>query len=105
MYMFLTILLAGVPVMILSCLLFAAAARRDEKSPPAAARPLWPASEPRFFAGETDAGAPAASIASIEAVLSELERHIRLEKAAAESFLDAPTVDSLRSRTTSSFMN
>jgi hypothetical protein len=37
----------------------------------------------------------------IEALLLQIERHIRLEQAAAESFLDYPTVESLHTRTMS----
>ena len=108
MYMFLTILLAGVPVMILSCLLFVAAARKEKEkaeSPPSEAHQAPRAVlAPRFFAGGS-AGAEAPSRFDVDALLSEIERHIRLEQAAAESFLDAPTVESLRSQTTSPFMN
>jgi hypothetical protein len=34
-------------------------------------------------------------------LLLQIDRHVRLEQAAAESFLDAPTTASLHSRTTS----
>jgi hypothetical protein len=37
----------------------------------------------------------------IEVLLLQIERHVRLEQAAAESFLDAPTVEALHTRTAS----
>jgi hypothetical protein len=37
----------------------------------------------------------------VELLLLQLERHVRLEQAAAESFLMAPTLQSLHSRSSS----
>jgi len=37
----------------------------------------------------------------IEVFLAQIERHIRLEQAAAESFLIAPSLESLHGRTVS----
>jgi hypothetical protein len=37
----------------------------------------------------------------IEVFLAQIERHIRLEQAAAESFLSAPSLESLHGRTVS----
>jgi hypothetical protein len=37
----------------------------------------------------------------IEVLLLQIDKHVRLEQAAAESFIDYPTVASLHSRTTS----
>jgi hypothetical protein len=61
----------------------------------------------RFFAHDTAPSAslpvPVASVPRIpiEVLLAQIERHVRLEHAAAESFLYDPTVESLHSRTTS----
>jgi hypothetical protein len=52
---------------------------------------------PRFFTDET----AAMPRVPVEVLLHEIERHVRLEQAAAESFLQAPTVESLNSRTMS----
>ncbi len=41
----------------------------------------------------------------IEALLLEIESHVRLEQAAAESFLDAPSSSLLHSKTVSRFVN
>jgi hypothetical protein len=80
-----------------SAVLFAAATRQH--SPDAAAVRVEPpvVVPARFFSAE----APALPRVPIEALLLEIERHVRLEQAAAESFLQAPTVESLNSRTMS----
>ncbi len=86
--------LLGVAV---SAVMFAAATRQpslDDLRVPAEPPVIAPA---RFFSGETSA----LPRVPIEALLLEIERHVRLEQAAAESFLQAPTVESLNSRTMS----
>jgi hypothetical protein len=92
--------------------LFAAATRQEQVE--AAGPAEQPALAPqRFFASAADAaaaGAPAPARAEqdlvpIEALLLRIEQHIRLEQAAAESFLHTPTGQSLQSRTTSPLVN
>jgi hypothetical protein len=104
MLMFLTILLASVPVLVFSCILFAAAARQQEKAPLDAPRQADAVPAPRFFAVDRADRLPRARF-PVDAMLSQIERHVRLEQAAAESFLDAPTEDLLRSRTSSALWN
>ena len=41
----------------------------------------------------------------IEVLLLQIERHVRLEQAAAESFLHSPTVHALHTRTTSPLLH
>ena len=41
----------------------------------------------------------------IEVLLAQIENHVRLEHAAAESFLEAPGTDLLHSKTISPFVN
>ncbi len=41
----------------------------------------------------------------IELLLLQIENHVRLEQAAAESFIEFPTQALLRSKTTSTFVN
>lgn len=89
--------------------LFAAATREErlEESRPA----QQPALEPqRFFAsapaaaaaaGEPARARAAQELVPVEALLLQIEQHIRLEQAAAESFLHTPTGQALQSRTTS----
>ena len=87
--------------------LFAAATRDEREAPP----PMVPAArEPqRFFvaapAARPDAPRDGAELVPVEALLLKIEQHIRLEQAAAESFLNRPTDDSLHSRTTSRLVN
>ena len=111
MEMFLTaavMSLLGVAVCVAA---FAAAAREDRVE---AARPTeQPALARRFFAsapGPAPVGEPAEAearrdIVPVDALLLQIEQHIRLEQAAAESFLHTPTEQSLHSRTTSPFVH
>jgi hypothetical protein len=90
--------------------IFAAATRgeRVEASRPAEQPALAPQ---RFFASApaaAAAGEPAPAeqqLVPVEALLLQIEQHIRLEQAAAESFLRTPTGQSLQSRTTSRLLN
>jgi hypothetical protein len=77
--------------------LFAAATRDADR--PAAPPAEQPAREvPRFFADEPYL---TAGRIPIEALLLQIERHVQLEQAAAESFHFSPTVESLHGRTMS----
>ena len=87
--------LLGVAV---SAVLFAAATRQPAPAQEDAVRPALPVVLPRFFSENAPAALPRVPI---EALLLEIERHVRLEQAAAESFLHSPTVESLNSRTMS----
>lgn len=55
----------------------------------------------RFFVDDVTLPATPHPRVPIEALLLQIEQHIRLEQAAAESFLDCPTAQSLHSRTSS----
>jgi len=92
--------LLGVAV---SALTFGVATRgqRADEARPAARKVAIPA--PQFFVAE-EAKAAAARI-PVELLLAQLEQHVRLEQAAAESFLSLPTTDSLHTRTKSPLMN
>ena len=61
---------------------------------------------PRFFATQAavDELAPLQNVPK-ELLLSQIERHIRLEEAVAESFLQQPDAKSLHARTTSVFLS
>lgn len=59
----------------------------------------------RFFVERvTPLGAPLPQI-PVEILLQQIENHVRLEHAAAESFVALPTYAKLHSKTTSSFLN
>lgn len=96
----------------ITCLAFGAATRREEdqsghKAAPAVEREtLKPAVMPRFFV-EPPVVLPLAarSRVPIEALLLQIESHVRLEQAAAESFLECPNASLLHSRTISPLVN
>ena len=90
-----------------ACLAFGAATR------PVASRhrvqPELPAVKPeapaRFFADRAAPAIPPQPHVPIEVLLQQIENHIRLEQAAAESFVAFPTQALLHSKTASPFMN
>ena len=90
------------------CAVLFAAATRDEREAP---RPTAQAARApqRFFvsapAPHAEAAKEATELVPVEALLLSIEQHIRLEQAAAESFLDTPSGQSLHSRTTSRLVN
>ena len=90
-----------------SALAFAAATRPESKAPevqpqPSAVKGTAPA---RFFSdGAAPKIVPQVNV-PIEVLLQQIESHIRLEQAAAESFVEFPTQALLHSKTTSPFMN
>ena len=103
MMMFLTILLWSVLILAVSAAVFGKATReapRPEVRP--ALEPVLGA--PRFFAGAA-APPPAAPQLPVEVLLSQIERHVRLEQAAVESFLNGPTAESLYTKTSSPLLN
>jgi hypothetical protein len=84
------------------------AATRSENS----ARPVQPEVKPalkpspgRFFADELATPVQGRPRVPIEALLLQIERHVRLEHAAAESFLESPDSVVLYSKTASPFVN
>jgi hypothetical protein len=104
MEMFLMALCMSVFGLAVTALAFSAA---TSAAPPAGAseQALQPTArqvldETRFFAVEAPSPAAAPRV-PIEVLLLQLEHHVRLEQAAAESFLHAPSMQALHSRTTS----
>jgi hypothetical protein len=110
MEMFLMALALSLLGVAVSGALFAAATRGvDEPRELDAARTAKrPAAEARFFVELPPAAVPVAPqrpLVPIELLLLQIERHVRLEQAAGESFLQAPTPQSLHCRTSSPLMN
>lgn len=64
-----------------------------------------PAAEPPRFFAQTQAPRPVAPRVPIEVLIGDIERHVRLEQAAAEAYLQLPTRDTLHAPTTSSLLN
>lgn len=92
-----------------AALAFVAATRPETLH--AAAQPEQHAAKPaaaRFFADRVTMPSPTPPPPlhiPIEALLLEIENHVRLEQAAAESFVAYPTHAQLHSKTTSRFVN
>ena len=90
-----------------TCLAFGAATRKEEETravaPAASVKPA--AARERFFAERPIIPAAARSRIPIEALLLQIENHVRLEQAAAESFLESPSPAVLHSRTISPLVN
>jgi hypothetical protein len=97
-----------------ACLAFGAATRVNEETG-AAAPEVVPevakatikltALPERFFVEPQALPVAAHARVPIEALLLQIENHVRLEHAAAECFLEAPTASLLHSRTMSQLVN
>ena len=100
MLMFISILLAGVIVVVL----MGAIASTIEPGQQPPVQPRVAVSPSRFFGGDI---APVTDQAPVptELLLSQIERHVRLEQVAAERFVNLPTPESLRSLSESPFVN
>ena len=92
-----------------ACLAFGAAIRTSEETTAAApaveTEPVKAAVSTRFFAAPPALPVAARAKVPIEALLLQLENHVRLEQAAAECFLEAPNASLLHSRTISPLVN
>jgi hypothetical protein len=96
MEMFVTLVALSVVGTLVGATLLVAAAR-PSAPPPAEKTPLTlPA--PRFF---VDDFADASRQVPVELLLLQIERHVRFEQAAAESFVDLPSRQMLHSRSAS----
>jgi len=92
------------------CLAFGAATRdlgnTSAPAPEVAKEAIKAAASPaRFFVDAPALPLAARSRVPIEALLLQIENHVRLEHAAAECFLQSPTASQLHSRTISTLVN
>ena len=98
MQMFLMVLALSLVGTLVSAVLFLAASRDARRAEAALAAPA--AAEERFFLMRPER--PAFGRAMTADVLAlQIEHHVRLERAAAEGFLQFPTVESLHTPTLS----
>jgi len=67
--------------------------------------PVKSAAPARFFAAPKLPALPQPALVPIEVLLHQIENHVRLEEAAAESFLEFPTEALLHCKTTSPLVN
>ncbi len=93
-----------------ACLAFGAATREPEvttAAAPAAEQKLAKAAAApaRFFVDPQALPMAARTRIPIEALLLQIENHVRLEQAAAECFLESPNASRLHSRTISTLVN
>ena len=86
-----------------SCLAFGAATREETAAEPEPAK--LAAAGARFFADTPALPVAALNRVPIEALLLQIENHVRLEHAAAECFLATPNPALLHSRTISTLVN
>jgi len=89
-----------------TALAFVAATRPKSSSP--AVQPelsLVKVASARFFSDSAGSSIPLQPQVPIEVLLYEIENHVRLEQAAAESFVAFPTQALLHSKTISPFVN
>ena len=98
MEMFLTVAVISLVGVAVSAILFKAALPKAPSSSPPSDESLL-ALPPRFFVD--DRVPPARPNLPIEVLRLQIERHVRLEQAAAEAFRDYPTTETLRTLTTS----
>lgn len=103
MEMFLMALCFSVLGLAVTAMAFGAATRPERTQQAARPQPQPAKPQARFFV-EPVAAMPHARV-PIEALLLEIENHVRLEQAAAESFVAYPTAALLHSKTSSAFVN
>jgi hypothetical protein len=104
MEMFLVLLAMSAVCTVVSATLFAAAVRHGEADA-AKAAPVRPAlrKETSFFIEDAPASVPGRI--PTEVLVLQIERHVRLEQAAGEAFVHAPTVGALHRPTPTSLIN
>ena len=96
--MFLAILALSLLAVLVSAVLFVAATRQPPADPARPDERLLNLPS-HFFAD--DRVPRAGGVLPIEVLLLQMDRHVRLEQAAAEAFCDHPTTEALQRRTTS----
>ena len=96
MAMFLILFGISFVLVVITAILLSALLRSEESAPVVRKTPR-PPEPPRFFESGVPPSVPdgSASAVPVEALLLEIEQHVRLERAAAESFHQSPTAQSL----------
>ena len=86
---------------------FGAATRPAKSASPVQpeARPAKAVAPTRFFADHVTPPRTSGSNVPTEVLLAQIEDHVRLEQAAAQSFLESPSHAQLHTKTTSAFVN
>ncbi len=100
MLMFLTLFFMSLLAVAVCAAAFGLATRGVD-APQAEPKRAAASPEPARFFAQPAAAPPAAPRVPIDLLLSDIERHVRLEQAAAEAFVELPTRDTLHAPTTS----
>jgi hypothetical protein len=107
MEMFLMVLCMSMLALAVTAIAFGAATR--EEKPSSADQPeLRPAkvvAPGRFFADQVLPPSQPQTHVPTEVLLAQIEHHVRLEQAAAQSFLESPSHTQLHAKTTTPFVN
>ena len=106
MEMFLMVLCLSMFGLAVTVAAFGAAVQPVQAPPEAkpAQQPVLKTAPAHFFASDATMPPPQLQV-PIEALLLQIDNHVRLEQAAAESFLQYPTSALLHSKTISKFVN
>ena len=91
--------------MAIACAAFGAAVRPEQRVLEVQPETVKAPAPARFFVDGITIPAHPQPRVPIEALLLQIESHVRLEQAAAESFLSAPTSALLHGKTISPFVN
>jgi len=104
MEMLLTGIFASFFAVVIAFLAFAATVPQENR-PEVPAQPLKTEEASAFFTAHIPAPPVQRPFVPVEALLLQLESHVRLEHAAAESYIADPNAMLLHSRTASPFVN
>ena len=106
MEMLLMVLCMSMLGLAVTAIAFGAATRPEKLSSPVKPelRPVKAAAG-RFFADRAVPPDSPGSYVPTEVLLAQIENHVRLEQAAAQSFLESPSHAQLHTKTTSAFLN
>ena len=107
MEMLLTVLCMSMLGLAVTAIAFGAATRPKKSSSQVQPelRPVKAVGPGRFFADKVVPPDSPGSHVPTEVLLAQIENHVRLEQAAAQSFLESPTHAQLHTKTTSVFVN
>jgi len=107
MEMLLMVLCMSMLGVAVAAIAFAAATKPESPTPPVQPdlRPVRAVAAGRFFTDQAMPPAAPRPHVPTEILLTQIENHVRLEQAAAESFLESPSHAQLHTKTTSAFVN
>ncbi len=104
MMMFLSLLAIGLIAVVVMSAVVLGASPREVARPEFRPEAKLAAGAPRFFGGDL-AGPPVHPQMPVDAVIAQLERHVRIEKAAAEALLDMTSSEKYAARAESRLPN